>query len=608
MRYSGVLSYAVLTLNLHFTGQARGSGSCKDLQGRFFESGFHYSPGPDACTLCVCDNGNPKWCKAVLCSQPQDCKSFRVGTTCCEFICMDDTLPVGGGDGNSGIGGGLGDGNTSSDMGLRLVASCITAILSLSLIFFLIHRLRQRKIRVCVAGRQNRQLTDEQRSLGSMGYLERGGLSHGGPADDMSCGGGYPLWKPPGNYFPRGEAPPPYEEAVAAARAEQALLSTSPHALSPLNFPGAYLSVNHGTHPSSVATVANSQIGLSVTTPNLSDRHGASTSPMIPSMNRPLSSPNTHSNTYQVNQGESMTVGAYANSSVTTFNIGPNTYENLPPPPGIITNQTHVLSQSNILSLPTSHSTIPKAYHQHTTLPRQGAGAFTISATLPTSGTSSHRTIPRTLATSGSLRLRREFTAHQSVAPLFDTPPRNVSPQNTPQSAPPTAPTNENSIRSDAFYDDVLVGLPTAAPQVEGEPPAQPSANLTNCDFKPKIASNTEVNQDGSIESVACACSMQALPTLHDDADDYRSECENCKSANGSRYYLDNQDELVTSPHETMTLHRRPEETPLGTAPQYYRTSLTLPTSTRQRTRSTGARENWFSSMPESSTESSDED
>lgn len=31
------------------------------------------------------------------------------------------------------------------------------------------------------------------------------------------------MWKPPGNYFPRGEAPPPYEEAVAAARVEAAL-------------------------------------------------------------------------------------------------------------------------------------------------------------------------------------------------------------------------------------------------------------------------------------------------------------------------------------------------------------------------------------------------
>ena len=39
----------------------------------------------------------------------------------------------------------------------------------------------------------------------------------------------YPLWKPPGNYFPRGEAPPPYEEAVAAARAEAALAAASIH-------------------------------------------------------------------------------------------------------------------------------------------------------------------------------------------------------------------------------------------------------------------------------------------------------------------------------------------------------------------------------------------
>ena len=93
------------------------------------------------------------------------------------------------------------------------------------------------------------------------------------------------------------------------------------------------------------------------------------------------------------------------------------------------------------------------------------------------------------------------------------------------------------------------------------------------------------MNQDGSFDSVTCTCSMLALPTLHDDADDYRSECENCKSATGSRYYLDNEDELVTSPHETMTLQRRPEETTSSTTPQYYRTSLTLPSSTRQRSR-----------------------
>lgn len=38
------------------------------------------------------------------------------------------------------------DGNANYDIGLRSVASFVTAILSLSLLFFLIHRLRQRKI------------------------------------------------------------------------------------------------------------------------------------------------------------------------------------------------------------------------------------------------------------------------------------------------------------------------------------------------------------------------------------------------------------------------------------------------------------------------------
>lgn len=99
------------------------------------------------------------------------------------------------------------------------------------------------------------------------------------------------------------------------------------------------------------------------------------------------------------------------------------------------------------------------------------------------------------------------------------------------------------------------------------------------------MSAANEMNASGSFESMTCTCSMQALPTLHDDTDDYRSECENCKSATGSRYYLDNEDELVTSLHETMTLHRRPDEATSSATPQYYRTSLTLPTSTRQRTR-----------------------
>lgn len=46
-------------------------GECTDLRGRLISHGLHYVPGPDTCTLCVCDNGLPKVCKAVLCSPPQ---------------------------------------------------------------------------------------------------------------------------------------------------------------------------------------------------------------------------------------------------------------------------------------------------------------------------------------------------------------------------------------------------------------------------------------------------------------------------------------------------------------------------------------------------------
>lgn len=60
---------------------------------------------------------------------------------------MDDTLSSVSNEKTEGEGTAITDGNANYDTGLRLVASCITAVLSLSLLFFLIHRLRQRKIR-----------------------------------------------------------------------------------------------------------------------------------------------------------------------------------------------------------------------------------------------------------------------------------------------------------------------------------------------------------------------------------------------------------------------------------------------------------------------------
>ncbi|KAG8041778.1 hypothetical protein G9C98_007082 [Cotesia typhae] len=589
-----------------------------------YDSGFYYIPEP--CTLCVCDNGNPKWCKAVICrlsqkSIPkQDCKSFRIGTPCCEFICLDDTLSSVTNDKTDGIEGNNGDSSASYDLGLRLVASCITAILSLSLLFFLIHRLRQRKIR---AGRQNRELTEEQRSLGSMGYLERGGLPHGMQMDEMACGGGYSLWKPPGNYFPRGEAPPPYEEAVAAARAEQALLTMNPNALSSLNLPNSYLTTQH--HSMSAAIPA---ANLPATAP--------------PPAAYSATSPSSSVNTRQINSSqphpchqqllppteENISAGYYSGGAVTNFSVETNIYENtvpVPVPVSMTNQQRSPEHSSGTYSTHSNHNVHNHSNHEqthlqsyreslrHTALPRQGS-AFTISATVPNPNTiSTHRTIPRTLTTSTNAKLRRDFVSHQQpgVLPLVNASTKNAkSTEHIPRlsmsslitanaSASASASTSTGASISINCNDNNLPLTSTGHLEIRGDNQQR---------LAPSLIFSNSAEQDGSFDSVTCTCSTQVLPTLHDDTDDYRSECENCKSATGSRYYLDNEDELVTSPHETMTLHRRPEETAASITPQYYRTSLTLPTSTRQRTRGAGGRGNWFSSMPESSTESSDND
>lgn len=172
-----------------------------------FTDAHYVPPGNDPCRLCLCDNGHPKACKAVLCTPPHDCKSFQIGSSCCEFICLDDTLA------NSS--------DKSYDFGMWLVASGVTATLSLTLLFFLINRLRRRKTQL----REVRQTIEEQRNMGSIGYiggnigyLGTGALNMDYPYEHGTAH--YQLWKPPGNYFTRGEAPPPYEEAIALAQAE----------------------------------------------------------------------------------------------------------------------------------------------------------------------------------------------------------------------------------------------------------------------------------------------------------------------------------------------------------------------------------------------------
>ena len=116
-------------------GEHAEEGDCTDNRGQSIPEGLLFTPGQDECQVCTCLRKMPVLCRTVLCAPPMNCVSLRVGDACCQWICDDVEPPPG----------------SISDIGLRLVASAITAILSLSLLFFLIYRLRQRRLR----GRQN---------------------------------------------------------------------------------------------------------------------------------------------------------------------------------------------------------------------------------------------------------------------------------------------------------------------------------------------------------------------------------------------------------------------------------------------------------------------
>lgn len=110
-------------------------GQCTDNKGQGIPEGLLFTPGPDECQVCTCLMKMPVLCRTVLCAPPKNCLSLRVGDACCQWICEEWETPRSG----------------ANDIGLRLVASAITAVFSLALLFFLIYRLRQRKLR----GRQN---------------------------------------------------------------------------------------------------------------------------------------------------------------------------------------------------------------------------------------------------------------------------------------------------------------------------------------------------------------------------------------------------------------------------------------------------------------------
>ncbi|CAG9790984.1 unnamed protein product [Diatraea saccharalis] len=171
---------------------------CTDFRGRVIFNGLHYVPSSDTCTLCVCDNGIPKECKAVLCSPPQDCRSFRVGNTCCEFICLDDVVKPA----------------EAAEANVRVAAGGAAALVLLT-VAVVVYRVRRLK-------RRRPPHADDQRSLTSIGYIS-GSMGYMGGTCETAMG----AWKPHGNYLPRGEAPPPYDEVIAQCRPDTRKMDTA---------------------------------------------------------------------------------------------------------------------------------------------------------------------------------------------------------------------------------------------------------------------------------------------------------------------------------------------------------------------------------------------
>ncbi|XP_069476036.1 integral membrane protein DGCR2/IDD isoform X2 [Ambystoma mexicanum] len=106
--------------------------TCVDIKDNIVDEGYYFTPkGDDPCLSCTCHNGEPEMCVAALCEGPQGCQQYRKDPKeCCKFTCLDP-------DGNS-----LFDSMAS---GMRLIVSCISSFLILSLLLFMVHRLRQRR-------------------------------------------------------------------------------------------------------------------------------------------------------------------------------------------------------------------------------------------------------------------------------------------------------------------------------------------------------------------------------------------------------------------------------------------------------------------------------
>lgn len=172
--------------------------------------------------------------------------------------------------------------------------------------------------------------------------------------------------------------------------------------------------------------------------------------------------------------------------------MGTSTYENLPTPIGIpnFVNQRPDVTAQPLPNFTQQQSTIPKSYQTHTTLPRQTA-AFTISATLPNSSVTTHRTIPRTLTTRAGAKLQdiiNDCTQKEFLRPTITTDittPTLLHP--TQQDATIKLESSRENTNLDTFREDIQIQPSSASSsglqQIERQPLAH-KIELKSHDFK----------------------------------------------------------------------------------------------------------------------------
>ncbi|GFY57903.1 hypothetical protein TNIN_432841 [Trichonephila inaurata madagascariensis] len=219
---SGILLSFILWSPVSMTKDAEVDNyqHCLDHKGKEVSHGDRFFPlGSDPCTQCTCLNGKPQMCIAVFCSPPENCRQYHaLSDKCCEFVCLDRDFP------NKASGNSTypdADTLSTTNLGLRLVASTVTSFLILALLLFMIHRLRQRRLLLMIRRFHARRMDNGNAHLsrrfsedddGSVGYFVGHDQLDFSRYDEPPPP--YTLWKPPEMYIPPGEAPPPYDLSV----------------------------------------------------------------------------------------------------------------------------------------------------------------------------------------------------------------------------------------------------------------------------------------------------------------------------------------------------------------------------------------------------------